>query len=46
MAADTNSGQYILKDLITQTFSMNLDAEWIDAVLFAPYQSKFFFKLI
>lgn len=38
---ETNSGQYLIKDLYQQTKAMNLDSGWIDAVLFTPYHSLF-----
>lgn len=41
---ETDSGQYLIKNLYQQTKAMNLDMGWIDAVLFTPYQSWLFFQ--
>lgn len=40
------SNFYVLKDLVKDTLSMNLDTEWTDATLFVPYQSKFDYMYI
>lgn len=36
----SEDSQPFLRDIVEKTLAMNLDADWIDAVLYVPYQSK------